>query len=82
MREIVLIVTAAGLGRRLKEYSLKKYGKYVDKPLVKLKDNSLLEWSIKPFFPLITYGILKTYFLMFGLREFQGLIFLRLLSLY
>ena len=71
MREIVLIVTAAGLGRRLKEYSLKKYGKYVDKPLVKLKDNSLLEWSIKPFFPLITYGILKFSDIFIVIREDQ-----------
>ncbi len=59
MRQTILIVTAAGLGKRIKEYSLKKYGKYVDKPLVELKNKKLLEWSIKPFYPLITSGILK-----------------------
>lgn len=59
MRETILIVTAAGLGKRIKEYSLKKYGNYVDKPLIELKNKKLLEWSIKPFYPLITTGILK-----------------------
>ena len=59
MRKTILIVTAAGLGKRIKEYSLKKYGKYVDKPLVELKNKKLLEWSIKPFYPLITSGILQ-----------------------
>ena len=52
MRKTILIVTAAGLGKRIKEYSLKKYGQYVDKPLVELKNKKLLEWSIKPFYPL------------------------------
>ncbi len=59
MRKVILIVTAAGLGRRIKEYSLEKYGRYIDKPLVELRNKSLLAWSIKPFFPLITSGILK-----------------------
>ena len=55
----ISIITAAGLGLRLKEYSFKKYGKYLDKPLVDFKGKSLLYWSIKPFFPLITNGILN-----------------------
>ena len=38
MKQVILVVTSAGLGLRLKEYSLKKYGKYLDKPLVKLKE--------------------------------------------
>ena len=59
MKELILIVTAAGLGTRLKEYSLKKHGKYLDKPLIRLKDKTLLSWSIKPFYPLITNGFLK-----------------------
>ncbi len=59
MKRAILVVTSAGLGLRLKEYSFKKYGKYLDKPLVKLKGKTLLEWSIKPFYPLITAGILN-----------------------
>ena len=59
MKELILIVTAAGLGTRLKEYSLKKNGKYIDKPLIRLKNKTLLSWSIKPFYPLITNGLLK-----------------------
>ena len=54
----IAVITAAGLGLRLKEYSFLKYGKYVDKPLVDFKGKSLLHWSIKPLFPLVTNGIL------------------------
>ncbi len=72
MKELIVVVTAAGLGRRLKEYSLKKYGKYLDKPLVKLKGKTLLEWSIKPFYPLITAGILKFSDIYIVIREDQN----------
>ena len=54
----IAVITAAGLGLRLMEYSFLKYGKYVDKPLVDFKGKSLLHWSIKPLFPLVTNGIL------------------------
>ncbi len=55
----ISIITAAGLGLRIKEYSFTKYGRYVDKPLVEFKGKSLLEWSIKPLYPLITNGIIE-----------------------
>ena len=59
MRKSIVVITAAGLGIRLKEYSFKKYNKYLDKPLVEFLDKSLLNWSIKPLFPLITAGIIE-----------------------
>ena len=72
MKRAILVVTSAGLGLRLKEYSFKKYGKYLDKPLVKLKGKTLLEWSIKPFYPLITAGILNFSDIYIVIREDQN----------
>ena len=72
MKRAILVVTSAGLGLRLKEYSFKKYGKYLDKPLVKLKGKTLLEWSIKPFYPLITAGILNFSDIYVVIREDQN----------
>ena len=72
MKRAILVVTSAGLGLRLKEYSFKKYGKYLDKPLVKLKGKTLIEWSIKPFYPLITAGILNFSDIYIVIREDQN----------
>ena len=71
MKELILIVTAAGLGTRLKEYSLKKNGNFLDKPLIRLKNKTLLSWSVKPFFPLITNGFLKFSNIYVVIREDQ-----------
>lgn len=73
MKELILIVTAAGLGTRLKEYSLKKKGKYIDKPLIRLKNKTLLNWSVKPFYPLITNGLLKFSNIYVVIREDQDI---------
>ena len=69
----ISIITAAGLGLRIKEYSFNKYGKYVDKPLVEFKNKTLLEWSLKPLYPLITNGILEFSDIYIVIREEQDI---------
>ncbi len=59
MKKFIVIITAAGLGIRLKEYSFEKYKKYLDKPLVEFLGKTLLHWSVKPMFPLVTAGIIE-----------------------
>lgn len=57
--QCVLIITAAGLGTRTRDYSIEKYGREIDKALIKVQGIELIRWSIKPFYPLITAGIIK-----------------------
>ena len=57
--------------KRPLEYSLKKNGNFLDKPLIRLKNKTLLSWSVKPFFPLITNGFLKFSNIYVVIREDQ-----------
>ena len=47
MKELILIVTAAGLGTRLK--NILKNTESILINHIRLKDKTLLSWSIKPF---------------------------------
>jgi len=49
----LIIVTAAGKGQRMQRMLI---GSNIPKPLIRINGRCLIEWSLKPLFPLITSG--------------------------